>query len=467
MAFDSWLDQIEERQRVQYARALDLLVTYVSEMSQSPKLPFKKTSLGRELDSCGREKHLPLARALLAAIVACRQAGDEATRDILLEALATLLRRRIALTEDDVTSLCSLLTTVGSSASQNRFLSVALDTIKRVMGSRDFSTEQRQVLVGLRGQLTQCDAKSQRSTAKLVDEIDRLCDELVTTRLHPDSGWADDLRLWLAGQEHRERGRWEASLRDAASVRPAPPAGDWRGSTEELPPGITLGSEMAEQAFCQLQLRRVPCPEWIERMTGHLSTLGRDRVAERVCHWLSKVPDSSPGMLARESLNREMLRGILYLCCQLPGLEITGAVARATKFLYRNNSPLGDTGVIVLHQIANRASLAALAAVGQAVTAKVQLDLVRFARTEVAERLGLDPNDLGDEEIPTLGFTGLGELRNEFGGIQARLTITGARSPELVWSKEGGKILNSIPTSVKPYFPHIRRCFSPNFFLRP
>ena len=184
-------------------------------------------------------------------------------------------------------------------------------------------------------------------------------------------------------------------------------------------------------------------------MAGHLSILQPERVAERLCHWLHKVPDSKPGMLARGSLNREMLRGLLYLCCDLPSSNMVDAVTRATKFFFQNNSPLAETGVIVLYHMASRASMAALAAVGRVVTGSMQLDFIHFARVTLAQRRGLDPDDIGDEDIPTYGFTGLGELRTELGGIQAKLSITGARTPEIVWSREGGKILRTIPAAVK------------------
>jgi hypothetical protein len=154
-------------------------------------------------------------------------------------------------------------------------------------------------------------------------------------------------------------------------------------------------------------------------------------------------------MLARESLNREMLRGLLYLCFDLPSSELIEAVVRATKFFFKNNSPLAETGVIVLHHMGGRAGVGAVAAVGRVVTGSIRSEFVRFAQVSLAERLGLDPDDLGDEEIPTFGFTGFGILRTEFGGIQAKLSVTGARTPEIVWSSEEGKVLRTIPASVR------------------
>jgi hypothetical protein len=424
-------------------------------------------------------------RTLLLAIGACRQAHDERTHEVFVEALAALLRRKIAMSSRDVTSLMSVLTAAKPTNSQMRLLAVALDTIKRVIGPRELASDQRQMLVALRQQLLQIDKKGRVAAAKLATEIDSLCNELASARLHPDEGWADDVRRWLDSQTPMVRGQWDALLRDAAAVKPAPPAKEWKVGTDEIPvpreedevaalvrvagngdeipddekyqvAGLEIGSPEWEAAWeahyeaChRLQLERLPCSEWKETMAGHLRVLEPERVAERVCHCLRKVPNSKPGMLARESLNREMLRGLLYLCCDLPAAEMADAVARATRFFFQNNSPLKETGVIVLYHLATRASIGALASVEQIVTGRLQRGFVRFARVTLAQRLGLDPDDLGSEELPTFGFTGLGELRKEFGDIQAKLSITGSRTPEIAWSRKGGKILKTIPASVK------------------
>jgi hypothetical protein len=437
------------------------------------------------LDCCGQEKHVQLARVLLVAIDAYQRSGEEGPRDTLLEALAKLLHRNIALMQSDVTFLLLIITSMQLTGSKLALLRVALDTIKRVIGSRELTRDQRQMLVALRQQLLQIDKKGRPAAAKLATEIDSLCNELASARLHLDEGWADDLRCWLDTQTPLVRGQWDALLRDAAAVEPAPPAKEWKVGTDEIPvpreedevaalvrvagngdeipddekyevADLEIGSPEWEAAWeahyeaChRLQLERLPCSEWKETMAGHLRVLEPERVAERVCHCLRKVPDSKPGMLARESLNREMLRGLLYLCCDLPATEMADAVARATRFFFQNNSPLKETGVIVLYHLATRASIGALASVEQIVTGRLQRGFVRFARVSLAQRLGLDPDDLGSEELPTFGFTGLGELRKEFGDVQAKLSITGSRTPEIAWSRKGGKILKTIPASVK------------------
>src|SRR5262249_40338121 len=154
-----------------------------------------------------------------------------------------------------------------------------------------------------------------------------------------------------------------------------------RVSFDEIPGGVLAESDAAREAvqaaLNRLQLRRVPSSAWKEKMAGHVELLGHEPVADRLCGWFHKVPKSKPGMLARNSLNREMLRGLLYLCCDLPGSGMIEALAHATRFFYQNNSPLAETGIIVLHQLASKASLGALGAMERVATSGSQLAFVR------------------------------------------------------------------------------------------
>jgi hypothetical protein len=447
-----WLKSIDETSRADYAREIKVLVQYISETSQSPETPFKKTSLGRQLDSELRNQYVVLVRAALLAIAACRKDRDEPARHALQAALASILRRKVELTESDVTSLLRFLSEIQLTISLMGLLRAVLDTIERVTGWRNLATEQRHRLAGLREQLVQFERRPKVQTAKLVKQIDELLNPLVSARLHADEGWADDLQRWLAKQTPDIRDQWDAFLRDAAAVRPAAEAKDWRIPFVDITGGVYLRSEpawrAAHETYYRLQLALVPCSEWKEKMQEHITRLGPECVAERLRYWLNIVPDSKPGMLARESLNREMLRGLLYLCCEFSGSETADNVSRATKFFFKNNSPLAGTGIIVLYHLASKAAMAALASVAQIRLAAIQSDFVRFVRTELAHRLNLDPDDIGDEEISSLGFTGLGELRKEFGTVRATLSISGGRTSQIVWSREG-KILRTIPASVK------------------
>src|SRR5262249_36995807 len=107
------------------------------------------------------------------------------------------------------------------------------------------------------------------------------------------------------------RGHWDALLRDAATVQPAQGVKDWRVSGEEVPgglyPDVEEAREAAQEAFHRLQLARVPCSAWKEKMAAHLGILGCERVADCLSRAFHKVPDSKPGMLARNTLNRGLV----------------------------------------------------------------------------------------------------------------------------------------------------------------
>src|SRR5262245_59272953 len=119
-----WFEYLDDAVRTNFNREIDLLVTHVSETAQAPEAPFKKTSLGRQVDYGGREGHVRLVRALLAGIGACQRAQDKRSHEVFVDALATLLRRKIALTGSDVTALLSLLIPIKSTAAHIRLLGI-------------------------------------------------------------------------------------------------------------------------------------------------------------------------------------------------------------------------------------------------------------------------------------------------------------------------------------------------------
>ena len=82
-----------------------------------------------------------------------------------------------------------------------------------------------------------------------------------------------------------------------------------------------------------MRLARVPAAAWRQRIRALLDELGRDTVVAHVRTWLGNVPGSKPGMLVRSSLNRELLRGLLWLCPELADAG-AGPVTAAARHLF-------------------------------------------------------------------------------------------------------------------------------------
>ena len=424
--------------RSEYAAEFADLAKHTTQTIHSPGQKFKETDLSR-LITTEPQKHHRLTHALLVIFDGRQQIEHMPTRDALLATLTELLRRDVRLSENHIDPLLQAVVSAEPLVPHLALLSRVLSTIQRVIGSKVVVPEQRQMLLKIREQLLNLESKHEGIGSKLAIQIDTLCDDSTVGRLHPDEGWADDLRQWVAAHAPRMRSRWDVFLQDTAAVRPQPPATDW--SVDAADTGLDLFNdrEAAFDAWCRMRLERLPAAAWKEVMSAHVRILGRAAVADCLRRVLHKVPGSKPGMLARQSLNRELLRGLLWLCVDLASPELAQAVQHATRFFYEANSPLAETGVAVLFQMPERTGAAPLASLAQRVTAGIQIAFLDTALTAMAERLGLDREDLVDDAVPTFGLTELGRLTRDYGSATVELRIVPNRATKMIWAGQVGR----------------------------
>ncbi len=444
-----WLKHVDSAQRRELGPELGQLVEHLAELGTSPDMRFKNSRLANWETWCRPEKSRRLGLALLCAIDGCRRADDRVSETGLLETLAAVLRRNIPFSEGDIGALLGLLAAAECGDERLAVLPGVLAAVGRVIGARALPAEHRQTLVSIRKLLGTGDAEQRKSAAKSIDLIDKLCDESTVARLQPDEGWGDELKQWVLAREIRERARWEAFLCDAATVEPQPSAREWRVHTDETGLDFLRELQAATEGLHRLQRARLPAAAWKKRMAPHLRALGPEAIRERLKRSLHKVPGSKPGRLVQQSLNRELLRGLLWIAIELADDELGQAVQHAVRFFYENNSPLAETGVVVLFHMPGRTGAAPLAAILARVKAESQRAFVDSTLNALAERLGCDRDDLIDEPLPVFGFTEVGRLRLDFGDAKAELRICGSRSSEIIWSKPDGKVLKSIPARVK------------------
>jgi hypothetical protein len=390
-------------------------------------------------------------RALVIAVEACRQANAQSDESVFLGTIGRWLRRNIPLHRTDLADLLQVVGGTRDAKQQGALLGSVLSTLKRVLGASPLTSDERRAVRGIAANLAQ--SKLPKSTiAKLRADIDVVCEASSVARLHPDDGWADQLRAWAAGLDDEAGMKWDAFLQTLAAVHPEPPATDWTVHAHETGVDPLLDPERALEAFTRLRLARVPAAEWRQRMRALIDELSRDAVLAHVRSWLSKVPGSKPGMLARASLNRELLRGSLWLCPELADAELAQSLQRVGTYLYENNSPLGETCVAVLFHHPERMGANALAVLQGRVRAISHREYIDATLDQLADRLGVHRDDLVDGGLPNFGFVRIGELEQSFDTARAIVRITGARSVDVVWTKADGQPLKSIPAKVRREF---------------
>ncbi|MGE3805249.1 MAG: DUF4132 domain-containing protein [Gemmataceae bacterium] len=413
-----------------------------------------------------------LTLSTLTALNACHKEKDEITT-VFADLLAGELRSSVALEKKHVPLL---IRTAKDAAALDELLKVVpgiLAAIQRITVTETLSLPERKELLTLRKRLAKVDKEKQKTASKLGTLIDQLCDDRTSSRLHPDEGWADDLRSWLDTLKPAARDKWETFLGDAARIQPEPPGPlpatltatdqDWNveiktdamvaAIARHVPdPEAEIDEEPDQEELWEdcrkAQLARVPAVAWRRNMAKHVKTLRRDVVAQHLQRWLHAVPGSKPGMLSRHSLNRELLRGLLWLCVDLADDKLAPAIQHAARFFYANKSGLADASIAILFQMATGASASALVALSQVVRFESQQAYIETALTELAEKIGVDRDELGDDGLPTFDFTEFGKLTRDFGDVRAELSITKGRAVQLEWSK-AGKPVKSVPAAVK------------------
>ncbi len=445
-----WLILVPASSRQEYSAELIELANFAENAANEGDTKLEEATFAAGRIPAPEEFVRPL-RALVIAVNACRQANAKSDESVFLGTIGRWLRRNIPLARTDLADLFHLVGGTHDDKQQGALLGSVLSTLKRVLGASPLTADERRSLQAIAANFAQ--SKLPKSTIKkLREDIDVICNDSTVARLHPDDGWADELRAWAAGLDDEAAMKWDAFLQALAAVHPEPPLTDWTVHSHETGIDPLHDHERALEVWTRMRLVRVPAAAWRQRMRALIDERGRDTVLVHVRTWLGNVPGSKPGMLVRASLNRELLRGLLWLCPELADAELAQFLQRIGTYLYENNSPLGDTSVAVLFHHPERMGAGALAVLQGRVRAISQREYIDTTLDQLADRLGIDRDELVDGGLPTFGFGRAGELEQSFDTARAIVRITGARSVDLLWTKADGQPLKSIPAKVKREF---------------
>lgn len=448
MAEPLWLKKVAAQDLAEYKQEFARLGQYITRSQHKPDTKLDAALLRGEERFPSADDVVRAFRVLMVALSATRAAEDEVSEAFLVEAMARWLRKNLALTGSDRTRLLELVQATTDVKRQCSLLGAAVGAIKRVVGGNGLAKDEQKILRSLAQQLA--NARLPKATSnKLQQEIELLCNDSTTSRLHPDEGWGDFLRDWMTGLNEDERDGWEAFFREVAAVKPEPPASQWRVELDETGIDAMADLHAAIAAQHRMQLARVPEKSWTDRMHGLINSFGQKTVAANLKVWLSKVSGSKPGMLVRQSLNRELLRGLMWICPQLADEELAQAFPRVAEFLYKINSPLGEAATVVLFHHPGRLGAGPLTVLQGRVRHESRIAFINTALELLAEREGVGIEDLDDGGMPTFGFSEFGKLERNFGGAIALFVVTSGRQVELQWTKPNGEPLKSVPAKVK------------------
>jgi hypothetical protein len=435
---------ISEALRQPYVTEQDLLNAVIAELRRQPVRELQDAPP----DSFDVGSEAGLRRALLKATLSLAiraQAEGQTEVTILCRVMHLLLRRDLGLDRD---ILSQLLDFVGGFET----LDLKVVPVQGVIGAIERATLTEGLAPGWQERLTAIADLLRRSAAAgkgpaaaLLARIEKLCSDSVLRRFTPDEGWSDQMVADVAALPAAAQKRWEALLQHCATVSPEPPAPAWEVTWDEV--GDIL-DPTAHRRFMERVLDRRCSTTWQARAKQLIADIGEVDFRARVTKWLDLVPRSKPGHLSRESLNREVLRGLLWCLPDATHAATIGAIAAAAEFFFKKNSPLGTACVTILARVGTSDALTQLTVLSGRVKATSHKSLIQVARERVAAHLKISIDELDDVSIPTSGFTELGHRKAVLAGFTAEISIAGL-SANLRWFKPNGQPQASVPAAVK------------------
>lgn len=423
-------------------RVLETVTHDVSRLEKAKLNPL----LGWVSDAERRKRVL----AVLHAAEVCQRQGDADLTSICV-ILKAVLSKKSALEEDDLRRLLILLVTIDPFEIAVLPCAETVTAFERSLIANTPSDDLRELVAKLGGRIAGNTAKPSKSTQKLLERVERLADDSPLSQLHLDDGWADMLKQQVTNAPPEQRSRWEMLLRHAANALPESPATGWEVTVQEVESqtGINVLADEFSEAFDASILDRCVAAAWQHESGRLIEEIDPSLFYERMTCWLLEVPRSKPGYLVRQSMNREMLRGLLWCCAGQNQPDLTRVIRMATEFFYAKNSPLAVAGLQVLIRLRSKGLLDELARIAASIKAASQKRLLQSARRRIAAHLGVSVEELDDPILPTMELQEVGLRRESYSGYTVELRVAGPQSVVLQWFKPDGSPQKTLPTKVK------------------
>jgi hypothetical protein len=384
----------------------------VFELPTDPMKRLEQAGSLADLDVFEPEQQRRFVLALFSALRVCPRERCPDDFRWLLATTRALLRRKSPFTFADAPLLLDGLVALRPLKVDELPVAEVLNGVELAVRGQPLTAEIRKLLTGIRDAVSAGSSLAKKERAKLVEKIDRMCDDSVTAKLQPDGGWADAVRETLSTLPAKRRALWEDLLTHAARIVPDAPPVDWSVSMQDMQETAIEDPDAWQDEYSRRVLARAPAPEWIESAERRVSEIGPSEFTRWMIDWLERVPDSRPGYLIRESLNRELLRGLLWCCTCFDDQRLIRAMRAAGDFLFKKNSPLGTTVVQILCRMPGGAAMSELGLLGSQVKAGSRKNLIRTAMRDRASATGLPAPDIEELGLPTFGMAAVG-LRRE------------------------------------------------------
>jgi hypothetical protein len=424
-----------------------LLSIYLKENPKGPygdfgTLDLRKTKTGPKMLALDPQAQGALVKEIIDRLTAprdslpwkslsLREKGHR--QELLLLALRGLLRRKLPLGED---ALTSLIDWIADRRERYEFYRIPLAgvsaVVNNILSDRALAKPLLDAMARAVDRLRQF--PSDPTCRKVAEELASLiADKDPVVRLEPGEAWSDAVRRELAEMEGDRRRAWTALL-----------------------------------ASCQAAGNRKLTAKWADAAVERIEAVGRDDFRERLSRWFALVDRPPTVPMKRESVwepdwnhfirppHVDLLKGLAWCA----GFEADTVLARALGALaqsaYRKipeKGPrlpaLGNAAVAALGAMPGSDAIAQLALLKSKIKSIPAQQQIQKALSAAAERAGLPGDEIDELAVPTYGMDAVGHRHDVVGEVVADVVVSGP-DVQVRWSRAvGGDELKSIPASVK------------------
>jgi hypothetical protein len=406
----------------------------------------RKTILGMAVGSLVSDDRARLGLFALECAKVCEECPSDF--EALCGVMKIALKGKLPLTDEQLTELLAFVIQHQGKGLGMLPVGEVVAVLERRGADQKEPGEWRKWLAAIRDGLEKGEDKKSKSVQGLVGRINGLLDrESVTGRLKPDEGWADSLLKELAGMGEKQRGLWEALLAHASKVSPEAPVKEWDVSMAEIPQRL-WDLDVCEAELQKVFFARQASTEWRREMARLIQEVGVERFEAVRVQCFKGVPGCKPGTLSQHSVNREIMRGLIWTCEGGSDEGSASALRMAAEYMSAKNSPLVKAGIRVLASMTAGNTLEELVHLAQKVELQSQRALIDGAMKIAAERMGLPSPGLGELPLPDCGFKEMGRRVERFGEITGEIVIGEDGGVELRWLKANGERAKSVPAKV-------------------
>lgn len=201
-----------------------------------------------------------------------------------------------------------------------------------------------------------------------------------------------------------------------------------------------------------------PSRKWLAAAGGLANDLGPGVFLEHAVRWLALGPSPSRPGVQLSSGETELQKGFLWFLAgcddpRLPGLIANFAEGALKKIpmLGAVSQKVGNACVNVLAELPGRAPVSQLSGLAQRIRYDTAQRLIEEALTRAARTAGVSREELEEMSISDYGLGADGTHTRNFGDYSVRLSIEETSSVAVEWTDRQGKVLKSVPASVKEH----------------